>query len=89
MVYSYETPCKWDKAVSVYAGGDTVGIIDMSFKPSVYNRKWGEYYRLPQGKAVSVSLGSTHFAVLYDDGSVYCYGENNCGQCDTSGWNLN
>jgi hypothetical protein len=89
VVYSYETPCKWDKAVSVYAGGDTVGIIDMSFKPSVYNRKWGEYYRLPQGKAVSVSLGSTHFAVLYDDGSVYCYGENNCGQCDTSGWNLN
>ena len=89
LVYSSETPCKWQKAASVYAGGETVGIIDQHFKPSIYQRREAKYFDLPEGKAVSISLGGTHFAVLYDDGSVYCAGLNDDGQCDTSGWKLN
>ena len=89
LVYSSETPCKWQKAASVYAGGETVGIIDQHFKPSIYQRREAKYFDLPKGKAVSISLGGTHFAVLYDDGSVYCTGLNDDGQCDTSGWKLN
>ena len=38
--------------------------------------------------AVGMSLGGTHFAVLYDDGSVHCDGNNAYGQCDTGTWNL-
>ena len=89
VVYSSETPCKWKKAVGVYAGGDKVAVIDQRFKPSVYDRRKGAFSDLPNKKAVSIALGGTHFAVMYDDGSVYCTGSNDAGQCDTSGWNLN
>ena len=89
VIFSSKTPCDWTKAVAVYAGGETVAIIDRNYKPSVYHRRKAEYYSLPEGKAAAISLGSTHFAVLYDDGSVYCAGENSDGQCNTSGWNLN
>lgn len=89
VIYSAETPCKWNKAVAVYAGGETVAVIDRNFKPSVYHRRKAMYYELPEGRAVSISLGGTHFAVRYDDGSVFCAGLNDDGQCDTSGWNLN
>lgn len=89
VVYSSETPCDWKKATAVYAGGETVAVIDQHYKPSVYDRRKAHFYSLPDKKAVSISLGSTHFAVLYDDGSVYCAGENDDGQCDTSQWKLN
>ena len=89
VVFSSETPCEWGKASSVYAGGETVGIIDQEFKPSVYDRRHAKYYSLPDGNAVSMSLGGTHFAVLYDDGSVYCTGLNDDGQCDVANLNLN
>ena len=89
VVYSSETPCDWKKAAAVYAGGETVAVIDQHYKPSVYDRRKAKFYSLPDKKAVSISLGSTHFAVLYDDGSVYCAGENDDGQCDTSQWKLN
>ena len=89
VIYSSETPCEWKKAIAVYAGGESVAIIDRNYKPSVYQRRKALYDDLPEGRAVSIALGGTHFAVLYDDGSVYCAGLNDDGQCNTSGWNLN
>ena len=90
VIYSSDTPTEWKKAAAVYAGGETVGIIDQAMKPSVYNRRKASFYRLPsKEEAVAMSLGGTHFAVLYADGSVYCAGANEYGQCDTGDWNLN
>ena len=89
VVYTSDTPCEWNKAASVYAGGEMVAIIDQNFLPSVYDRRKGIYYDLPEGKAASISLGATHFSVLFDDGSVYCSGANEEGQCETADWNLN
>ena len=82
VIYSSETPTNWEKAAAVFAGGDRVGIIDLDYKPSIYDRRHGTYSDLPTDKkALSLSLGGTHFAVLYDDGSVYCAGLNDDGQC--------
>ncbi len=79
----------WSEAIAVYAGGDNVGIIDADGKPHIYNRRQSVHYSLPSQKnAVGMSLGGTHFAVLYDDGSVHCDGDNAYGQCDTGTWNL-
>ncbi len=38
---------------------------------------------------LGIGINGTHFAVLYADGSVYCTGANEYGQCDTGDWNLN
>lgn len=89
IVYTSDTPCDWTKAVAVFAGGETVGVIKPDFTPAVYHRRKRSLYELPDKPAASMSLGGTHFAVLYSDGSVYCDGENEFGQCDTSDWNLN
>lgn len=89
IVYTSDTPCDWTNAVAVFAGGETVGIIKPDFTPSIYNRRKRRFYELPDQPAVAMSLGSTHFAVLYDDGTAFCSGENEFGQCDTDDWNLN
>ena len=89
VVYTSQTASGWTKALSVYAYSSYVAIITPDYKVSIYDRRKGSFYELPQEKnALSVALGGTHFAILYDDGSVYCIGENGDGQCETDSWNL-
>ncbi len=89
VVYTSETATGWTKALSVYACESSVAVITPEQQASVYDRRKGSFYELPQEKNVlSIALGGTHFAILYDDGSVLCVGKNDDGQCDTDSWNL-
>ena len=38
---------------------------------------------------VAVSAGGGHYLLLDRDGNVHAFGDNDFGQCDTAGWNLN
>lgn len=39
-------------------------------------------------KAVAIAAGGTHSAVLLENGTVITLGQNEYGECDTSGWKL-
>ena len=89
VVATTDLPAEWKKAVSVYAGGNCAAVITEDDKAMVFDRRKGDWVDLPQEKqALTVALGGTHVAVLYDDGSVYCAGRNDEGQCNTDPWNL-
>ena len=37
-------------------------------------------------KVGKIAVGYAHIAVINDDGTVSCCGDNRCGQCNTNGW---
>lgn len=81
---------EWDDVLSVYASPSAVGAITSGGKADVDFFRDTPLPQLPEDKAaVSMALGGSHCAVLYDDGTVFAFGSSDCGQCETGSWNLN
>ena len=79
---------RWENVLSVYASPTAAGAITAGGAADIEFFRDGQTPSLPEGRAVSMALGGTHYAVLYEDGTVFAFGSNDCGQCDTGDWML-
>lgn len=78
----------WEGIISVKTGN--LGIFAIDEAGAVH----GYFYRATDAfginvpeKAVEIEVGGTHLAILGESGKVYCFGNDDSGQCDTGSWN--
>ncbi len=89
LISTYEKAPEWSGLVSVAASDTCLLGIDVDGQVKSYFYRAGDAVDIAvSGKAVEVKSGGTHHVVLTEDGRVECFGENDYGQCNTSGWSL-
>lgn len=79
----------WSEIVSISASSTGVLAINTEGKIlSLWFRERDSVDLSDLTDAVAVAAGGTHSAVLKEDGTVVTRGNNEYGECETSGWNL-
>ncbi len=89
VVSGIEIPENWTNIIAVYASLSYAAVINSDGRAEVFCFRTKETINsAPDAAVVSVSLGSTHFALLYSDGSVETFGADDYGQCSSDSWML-
>jgi alpha-tubulin suppressor-like RCC1 family protein len=79
----------WENIVSVSAGSTAVlGVVSDGTVAAHFFKERDAFEAEDIHDAVALDAGGAHHAVLLRDGSVLAFGDNDCGQCDVSGWRL-
>ncbi len=82
-------PENWENLVALYAG--TNRILGLTADGKLLEYAFRDREALLEHPLESVHAAAnagTHIAVLFEDGSVKCFGANTCGECNTETWNL-
>lgn len=89
LVTNIENSPDWTNLVTVEVSSTGILAIDMdgNVLSYFYRESDNVNFDLPS-EAVEVASSGTHHVVLTQDGSVYCFGDNEFGQLNTSGWDL-
>ena len=90
MVSSFDGAPAWEGIVTATACESGILAVDVDglVRSHFYNA--GSVVDMTvSGKAIAIESSGTHHVVLTDDGSVYAFGNNDYGQCNVTGWQLN
>lgn len=82
-------PQDWKDIVILYAGSNR--ILALTAGQTVLEYAFMDRDRLLEGEQNNVAAaanGATHIALLFNDGTVRCFGSDEHGECDTGDWNL-
>lgn len=87
-VYATFGTLEWENVIQISAGGSGVMGIDADGNVLAHWFRKTDKYDFAGLRAVCVSAGGGHYAVLLEDGTVSVYGENESHQADTKAWKL-
>ncbi len=80
----------WSDVAMISAGSRMILGIDSHGRVLAHFFRFSDAFEVAQiENAVWAAAGGAHSAVLTQDGHVYAFGDNDKGQCDVGGWNLN
>lgn len=80
----------WADMAAISVGSRCVLGIDVNGRVMAHFFRAGDAFEVAQiENAVCVSAGSRHSVIMTADGTVYAFGNNEHGQCDVSGWQMN
>jgi len=88
LCWGIELP-SWTDGIALYAGADRVLVLQVG--NVLEEAAFLDRDRLLPGPLEGVkaaATGATFVAVLREDGTVACFGEDEWGACDTGGWDL-
>ena len=89
MVSSFEGLPLWNNMKGVYACETGIFGIDREGNLKHYFYRAGDEIDMTfEGKAVEFAGSGTHHVVLTEEGRVFAFGDNSCGQCNVSDWQL-
>ena len=80
----------WTQIVSVSCGENAVLALDVTGTVHACFFRSSETAQ-PDAisqRVIALAAGSTHYALLLEDGTVTCFGNNSNGQCNVSEWSL-
>ena len=89
LAHGVSLPEDWNEIVILYAGSNR--ILALTAEQTVLEYAFMDRDRLltePQSHVIAAANGATHVALLYDDGTVRCFGNNWFGECNTENWNM-
>ena len=89
LITNIENAPEWTDIVSIEVSSTGIFAIDANGKVLSHFHRPGDSIGFElSSEAVEIASGGTHHVILTKDGRVHSYGNNDFGQLETTGWNL-
>ena len=91
LVSSFERTPDWNNIVALAMNGRAIIGVNADGSVETFTFRETDALSVPADaeNIVAVSAGGGHYLLLDKEGNVHAFGDNDFGQCDTAGWNLN